>query len=165
MSLVFSVLLLSATAEPSVFECVDTPQYDCKTGVYSGPPEQNLFAQDREALTTIYRDYWTCHWQHLSRHADFGTSVGSAAIAALEQSQTACKMQGLAADRGMDALLAKQARYGDEKNRERLREENRGMGGVLFAYRSAASPEQRAKLMKTLEAATAQITENNNAQN
>jgi hypothetical protein len=165
VSLAFSVLLLGAAAEPSVFACVDTPQYDCKTGVYSGPPEQNLFAQDQEELATIYRDYWACHWQRLSRHADFGTSLGGAATTALEQARTGCQMQRLDADGRVDALLAKQARYGDEKNRERLREENRGMGGILFAYISAASPEQRAKLMKMLEAATAHIAESNNANN
>ena len=165
MSLAFLVLLLSAAPEPAVIECVNAPQYDCKSGVYSGPPEQNLFAQDQEELATIYRDYWACHWQRLSRHADFGTSLGGAATTALEQARTGCQMQRLDADGRMDALLAKQDRYGDEKNRERLREEYRGMGGILFAYGSAASAEQRAKLMKTLEAATAHIAESNNAKN
>lgn len=165
MSLALSVLLLGAATEPSVFVCVDTLQYDCKTGVYSGPPEQNLFAQDREELATIYRDYWACHWQRLSSHADFGTSLGGAATTALEQSRTGCQMQRIDADGRVDALLAKQVRYGDEKNRERLREEYRGMGGILFAYGSAASAEQRAKLMNTLEVATAHIAESSNAKN
>jgi hypothetical protein len=127
--LLFLVLLLSAAPEPAVIECVNAPQYDCKSGVYSGPPEQNLFAQDQEELATIYRDYWACHWQRLSRHADFGTSLGGAATTALEQARTGCQMQRLDADGRVDALLAKQVRYGDEKNRKRLREEYRGMGG------------------------------------
>ncbi len=163
MSILVSLLLVAATSQAVEVPCPSG--YDCKTGVYSGPPQQELFPQDVEKLPEIYQTFWACHWRHLRQHQDFGSAIGVAAIAAFQQATSACQSDKQNGDDQLDLLLEKQPRYGDFKNRTQLRELARQQGGVIFEYLAAGQSGQRAEFGTMLESLTKYITESNNAPN
>lgn len=163
--MLFSLLLVAATNDAPVVQCVDTPEYDCKTGVYSGPPKQELFQQDVDKLQEMYQSYWACHWQRVSQHDDFGSADGAVAAAILQDATVACQTEKQKGDEQLDSLLAKQVRYGDFQNREQLREWSRSQGTVIFEYFAAGKSGQRTEYATMLEAVTKYITEGNNAPN
>jgi hypothetical protein len=165
VSILFSILLAAAASNAPVIQCVDTPEYDCKTGIFSGPSAQELFPQDAAQLQEIYQSYWDCHWQRVSQHDDFGSANGAVAAAILQQATAVCQTEKQKGDQQLDSLLAKQIRYGDSLNRERLRERSRFQGTVVFEYFAAGKSGQRIGYATMLEAVTKYITESNNAPN
>ena len=165
MSLLLSLLLVSATSEAPVFQCVDTPDYDCKTGIYTGLPEQQLFPQDTDKLSEIYAPYWACHWEYVRQHKDFGSTSGAAATVVLQLATKACQVEKQNGDDKFDSLLAKQPRYGDVKDRDQLRERSRQQGTVFFEYLAAGKSGKRTEYVAMLETVAKHMAENTNAPN
>ncbi len=163
MSILVSLLLVAATSQKIEKPC--PPGYDCKTGVYIGPPRQELFPWDAEKASKIYQTYWACHWQHLSQHQDFGSADGTAIIAAFQQATAACQSDKQNGDDQIDKILEMNPEYGDVKNRTQLRELARQQGGVVFAYLAAGHSGQRTKFGTMLESLKKYLMDNKNAPN
>lgn len=165
MTFMLPLLLVATAAEPPLLQCVDTPEFNCTTGVYTGPPETQLYQQHLALLPTYYAAYWNCTWQKLSQHADFGTADGPTAMAALLATKMECQSAKESADTAFDALIAQQARYGDQTNRDRLRDVARNDGTTLFLFSAAGRANQRAELTQMMEAAARHAAEDTHAPN
>lgn len=148
-------LLASVQASPPLIECVSSPDFNCNTGVYSGPPITKLYPNDLNSGSDAYMKYWTCHWSHVQADQDFGSSSAQKAISIFQAAISRCLKEKNAADLHFDQVLKKQPRYGDDRNRLKLRESFRREGEFVVAFMMAGRSGNRNKLIAMMEAITA----------
>lgn len=160
------LLLLAASADKAPpIKCVSTPDYDCKTGVYSGPPVNEVSALDQETAVEIYRAYWTCYWTNVRNHPDFGSTLAEKVSGSFKAASLGCTQEREAADSGMEALLAANVRYGDQPNRVQLRDRFRQTGGIMAGYLAFGQSGHRIEFLNMLTAITPKNSESDNAPN
>ncbi len=162
---VVPLLLAASAVEAPAIQCVSTPDYDCKTGVYSGPPETEVSALDREKALEIYNAYWTCYWTNVRNHADFGSTSAEKVSVSFQAASFGCAQKREAADSGMEALLAANVRYGDQQNRVQLRDRFRQTGGIMAGYLAFGQSGHRTEFINMLTAITPKNSESDNAPN